>query len=385
MSDLRGLLILGGLALMLLAILTVAVRGLRKAKGLALVGIGLVLLGALAPGTFSPSLPGGDGGAPGDSVSFEAVATGGWKVDLPEVQGATQYVVAIDGRVAGTFEQPGEHVVADRGWASGRYGPRPLRQVKITAKSGKDVLSVATAQGCAPVVFLSARGTNENPPAAKYAEGVGSRGWRTWHYLAEQLGVSPREAGQEPTVVQAVPVRYPAIAIGTEGTYVSSRNKGVQDLVEAWSEVRRSCPDTMVVAFGYSQGADVVASVWQDSDIDTTNTSGVVLFADPHFSKTWVDQGIVLPEAGVYKHNGMLGARPEFADSRLAGLQAWCWPADPVCQAPSLNDWHGPAYDCYEEWAAYFLAGDLRPFLRDQGYTVPPGRVPACSLDARGR
>lgn len=374
-----------GVLLLLAGIVVLALRGPRKATPFAVAGLAVLVVGGLRFSGFAPQV-GESGLTPPDSdFTVEAAATGGWKVDVPEVEGARRYVVAIDGRVAGTFEEPGEHVVADRGWASGRYGPRPLRQVKITARSGKDVLSVATAQGCAPVVFLSARGTNENPPAAKYAEGVGSRGWRTWHYLAEQLGVSPREAGQEPTVVQAVPVRYPAIAIGTEGTYVSSRNKGVQDLVDAWSEVRRSCPDTMVVAFGYSQGADVVASVWQNSDIDTTNTSGVVLFADPHFSKSWVDQGIVLPEAGVYKHNGMLGARPEFADSRLAGLQAWCWPADPVCQAPSLNDWHGPAYDCYEEWAAYFLAGDLRPFLRDQGYTVPPGRVPACSLDARGR
>ena len=74
-----------------------------------------------------------------------------------------------------------------------------------------------------------------------------------------------------------------------------------------------------------------------------------------------------------------------FDDRRLDPIQAWCWPADPVCQTYPSKNWHGPAYDCYEEWAAYNLAVTLAPGLREKGYDVPPPVAPTCTPDRRGR
>jgi hypothetical protein len=153
-----------------------------------------------------------------------------------------------------------------------------------------------------------------------------------------------------------------------------------------WNTVVSACPYSAIVAFGYSQGADVVASVWQQPSLDTGSTSSVVLFADPHFNRDWVDQGIVLPEGGVYEHDGLLGPRPLFDDQRLDGLQAWCWPADPVCQSILLSkDWHGEVYDCYELQAAREIAARLAPRLRDLGYRVPPIPPEPCPPDTKGR
>jgi hypothetical protein len=235
------------------------------------------------------------------------------------------------------------------------------------------------------VVLLAARGTGENPPKEQFAHGVGSRGWRAWQQLARLLGVSASQAGHVPTAVLPAPVRYPADAIRDGAVYVKSRDEGVRDLRRMWNAVVSACPESAVVAFGYSQGADVVASVWQEQTLETASTFGVVLFADPHFNREWVTQGIVFPEGGVYKKDGLLGPRPLFDNGRLDGLQAWCWPADPVCQSlPSLR-WHGDAYDCYELHAARELAVRLAPRLRDLGYRVLPIPPETCPLDTRGR
>ena len=112
---------------------------------------------------------------------------------------------------------------------------------------------------------------------------------------------------------------------------------------------------------------------------------GVVLFADPHFNRDWVSQGIVQPNGAVYLHNGLLGPRPLFSRDRLDGLQAWCWPADPVCQENLNWHWHGPAYDCYEAHAAADLATRLVDGLRERGYEIPDPPAATCQLDLRGR
>jgi hypothetical protein len=373
--------------LLVAAIVALITAGRRVAARVAVAGVALVIAGGLGLGL--PTSPGDllDGIiSPGPAeLQVRAAQASGWEVQVPSAPGADAYEVSINGTVVASVPSSGLVTVREPAWSAQAYAARPVHQFTVVALSGGRAVQSWTTRTCAPVVFLAARGTGENPPKSQFAHGVGSRGWRTWQQLAKLLGVSASQAGHVPTVVLPAPVHYPADAIRDGAVYVKSRDEGVQDLRRMWNTVVSACPDSAIVAFGYSQGADVVASVWEESTLDTASTFGVVLFADPHFNREWVRQGIVFPEDGVYKKDGLLGPRPIFDDDRLEGLQAWCWPADPVCQSlPSLR-WHGDAYDCYELHAARELAVRLAPRLRDHGYRVLPIPPETCPLDTRGR
>jgi len=355
----------------------------RLAFRLFLASIAVVVLGSLirVPTIHLPWSP-----SPGGSEALAARASqaGGWTLTIPEVAGATSYRVTVNGSAVGSFVAPGDHDVPEPAWSADQYGPSPVRTIEVVA-SGPSVAQTLKTDVCAPVVFIAVRGTNENPGKPQFADGLGSRAWRTWHYLATKLGVAPRVAGQEPTVVLGAPVHYPATAVTVGGVYTASRDAGKTYLGTLWRDTLVTCPDSEIVVFGYSQGADVVASIWQEEDLPRDRAVGVVLFADPHFNQKWAEQGITLPKGAVYKHNGLLGSRPMFADNVLGPIQAWCWPADPVCQTNPSTRWHGPAYDCYEEWTAYKLAVLLAPGLRTKGFDVPPAVAPTCTPDTRGR
>lgn len=355
----------------------------RWGARLAATSVVLIVVGSLIR-VQVPQLPWSPSPSGSDSLRAQAAAHGGWTVSVPEVAGATSYRVTVNGTAVASLTSPGDHDVPEPTWVGGQYAPGPVRTIEVTA-SGPGVARTLKTDVCAPVVFIAARGTNENPPKQQFADGLGSRAWRTWHYLATKLGVASSTAGQEPTVVLGTPVHYPAAAITTGGAYTASRDAGKGYLDSLWRDTLVNCPDSDVVAFGYSQGADVVASVWQEPDLPRDRAVGVILFADPHFNQKWAEQGITFPKGAVYKHDGLLGARPMFADDTLGSIQAWCWPADPVCQVyPSLN-WHGVAYDCYEEWTAYKLALVLGPGLRTKGYDVSAAVEPTCEPDTRGR
>jgi hypothetical protein len=374
-----------GVLMLLVAIIALALGARRTSGRLAILGVVMIVLASIGVGNLLQHLPGIPTTSSPPALGVRASASGGWDVSIPSVDGATTYSVSINGHSVGSFQEAGDHHVPEPPWPARSYAPAPQRTFTIKASDSTGRAETITASACAPVVMLVARGSYENQNKPTFADGIGSRGWRTWHYLAAQLGVASTTAGQEPTVVLASPVQYPATIVNLSTDYQPSRDAGVYYLGALWRATIKDCPDSKIVALGYSQGADVVASVWQQNSLDTTNTAGVVLYADPHFNRKWVDQGIVYPTGGVWKHNGLLGSRPAFANDRADVVQAWCWPADPVCQtAPSLS-FHGVAYDCYEEWAAYKLATILAPALREQGYAPPAARQPTCPLATNGR
>lgn len=374
--------ILGGvvvLAALLLVATFVFGLGRRSRPKLA-----LVLVLAVAGYVLWPS-----GSVPdGPSVAVVASADGGWDVTVAEVPTATDYRLVVDDGRAVSLAGPGTWNVVPPDPKNGEYRPGPVHEATLTALRDGQPVARSAVTFCAPVVLVSARGTWQTPGDTDFSQGIGSRGWGTWQALARSLGVQSDRPGAHPTVVDAIGVRYPAtgIPLVDDDSYATSRNEGKKSLRTLLTQISGSCPDSRVVLLGYSQGADVVASVWQDDAPGEAQTTGVVLLADPHFNKKWVGQGIVLPEGGTYKKNGMLGARPLFDDDVVDRVQAWCWPADPVCQVLYRPwGWHGPAYDCYEDHAAVRLATDLYPWLREQGWDVTEPVEATCPLDTSGR
>ena len=266
-----------------------------------------------------------------------------------------------------------------------------MRTIKVVSRKDDVADSVEI---CAPVVILAARGTNENGKKIQFGHGVGSRAWRTWEYVQTDLGL-PK--AQDDVVVSAHPVEYPAEAIGASGLYPDSRNIGKRELAGMWFLADRKCPDSQIVMVGYSQGADVVASVWQTGRgpalpknpegkvMDRRPVKSVVLYADPRFNRDWVTQGVARPSGTQFAKNGVFGARRQFTGDETAPVQAWCLTTDPICQKDRLTKpWHGDAYNCYEEWAAAQIARDVAPALRDQGYEVTDAADPTCPVGLGG-
>ena len=378
--------------LALLVLLTLAgiaifmIRGLVRLV-LVLVGLGLMALGLYACAVgFTPQDKG-----PKPKLNAAARATDrGWEVT---VKGNAQppYRILLDGQEVGRLDGPGSTVVGEYPLDHKEYRPGPVRTIKVVSRKDDVADSVEI---CAPVVILAARGTNENGKKIQFGHGVGSRAWRTWEYVQTDLGL-PK--AQDDVVVSAHPVEYPAEAIGASGLYPDSRNIGKRELAGMWFLADRKCPDSQIVMVGYSQGADVVASVWQTGRgpalpknpegkvMDRRPVKSVVLYADPRFNRDWVTQGVARPSGTQFAKNGVFGARRQFTGDETAPVQAWCLTTDPICQKDRLTKpWHGDAYNCYEEWAAAQIARDVAPALRDQGYEVTDAADPTCPVGLGG-
>jgi hypothetical protein len=372
-----GLLVLVGL----IVILLIVVGLIRVAARLAVAAVALFVAWTLLGGSLAFLMPWNEG--PG-TFGVVASSEGGWDVTIPAVPDATEYRLLLDDDVALTRSEPGVVHVDDRRVADRDYLPGPTRKFRLITRTPQG-RSAEKLTWCAPVVFLAARGTYEDRGQRKFGHGMGSRGWRTWMKLAQQLGVAPTAANVLPTIIGGGPVHYPGtvLATGVAG-YSKSRDIGKEDLTERITTIKETCPESRIILFGYSQGADVVASVWQEDTTDPTGFLGVVSFADPHFNRRWTGQLAVQPEGGKWAKNGMLGTRPKWDDSEIEGLQVWCLPGDPVCQnTKTLKDWHGWEYDCYEDWAAFQLAERAGPFLNSAGWNVSEPTVPECTPATR--
>lgn len=122
------------------------------------------------------------------------------------------------------------------------------------------------------------------------------------------------------------------------GAYHDSVNDGKTELrkrIETWTQ---ACDSrfTKIVLVGYSQGAQVVADIYQEMwRQDSANTVGwiygMVLFGDPYFNRNSV--GTIAP-LSVLDGNyiGSLGRRPAFPVSQAARILSYCHRGDPVCR-----------------------------------------------------
>jgi hypothetical protein len=363
----------------LIAILMVVLGLMRIAiRGFIVVIVLVVGLSLLGDGfeAVTPEDPPED---PPGTFHVAASKDGGWDVMVPPTPDATQYRVYLEGQRVATLAEPGTVHVNDHAVMVEDYLPGPARRFTLSTVTPQGKQK-STLRWCAPVVFLAARGTWEDKGEASFGHGMGSRGWRTWMKLAQQLGVAPAREFVLPTVVGGTPVVYPATVFSKQSSgYHKSRDKGKRDLTKKINSITKDCPHSRIVLFGYSQGADVVASVWQADTTDPAPFLGVVSFADPYFNRRWTEQMTIYPEGGSWSKDGLLGMRPKFDDSELPNLQVWCLPGDPVCQArPTVKHWHGLEYDCFEDWAAFRLAADVAPFLRSEGWDVLDPRQPRC-------
>ena len=365
----------------LVGIVIFMIRGLVRLV-LVVAGFGLMALGlyACAAGFTPPEK------ASKPKLKAAARATeSGWEVTA-KGNADPPYRILLDGEEVGKLDGPGTTIVGEYPLDHKQYRPGPVRTIKVVSRKDDVADSVAI---CAPVVILAARGTNENGKKIQFGHGVGSRAWRTWEYVQTDLGLPQ---AQDDVIVSAHPAQYPAEAIGATGFYPDSRNIGKRELAGMWFLTEKKCPDSQIVMVGYSQGADVVASVWQSGRgpavpknpegkvMDRQPVKSVVLYADPRFNRTWTDQGVTRPQGVQFQKDGVFGARRQFTGQEIPVVQAWCLTTDPICQRASLTKpWHGDAYDCYEQWAAAQIARDVAPGLRDKGYDVTDPVDPTCT------
>lgn len=368
------------------------IRGVFRGVA-ALVGLALVLAGLYACTAGLGSRTQDDKKQKEATSVTAAASTKGWQVTIGG-NADGPFVVKLDGIEIARPQNRGTVTLSEPAVAHDNYRPSPVRTFQVT--STRDDVRAST-EVCSPVVILAARGTNENPRTfitrkqkKQFGHGIGSRGWRTWEYVQQDLGL-PK--GTDNTVVSAHPVRYSALPIDGIAGYSGSRNGGTEALLADWREVTKKCSATQIVMVGYSQGADVVASAWQKGKvaggrlsiaraIDRNQVRSVVLYADPHFNRRWADQGVTRPRTSSFIRDGVFGARRLFTGDEVGAVQAWCLLQDPICQRDNLAyPWHGSQYDRYEEWAAADIARAVTPGLRAAGYTVQDAADPSLPPD----
>lgn len=173
------------------------------------------------------------------------------------------------------------------------------------------------------------------------------------------------------------------------GAYHDSVNDGKAELRRRISTWTQACDSrfTKIVLVGYSQGAQIVADVYQENwKRDSANTIawiyGMVLFGDPYFNRNSV--GTIAPwsilDGGVYK--GSLGERPAFPVSQANRIVSYCHRGDPVCRGSrglrpiGLKRYHtnyhtaGDAAD-----AGRWLSTRLRAWAQANPWPPTPGTI----------
>lgn len=258
-------------------------------------------------------------------------------------------------------------------------------------------------------VMIAARGSGQNPPTyeAYGRDGIGSRAEGMMDKLVSDMGWPDGE-------VRPVGVKYPAVKVGRGYVYnrgelpgyTRSVDAGLDDFRDRLAAVRATCDPYYFVFAGYSQGAEVMGTATKDiPGALHDRVLAISLFADPLYS--W-------EQANAYHHvdHREPHSNPEygsFSDWRRSGfgyaarsyfrdfpasqstedwhlIDLWCHPFDMVCayrdhegDQPKMRrgdhkkpwNFHGPRYDCYEEWAGYTAAVRARGLLSGGSPQVP--------------
>lgn len=209
---------------------------------------------------------------------------------------------------------------------------------------------------CAPVMFLAARGSAENPqsnwaslsayndPNDKY-HGFGPELWSLYTQLQQR----------SPGYIANYPVIYPAANVfdlvdGHYNRYTASVAIGTRALVSDINVMDDACdgqPHHYILA-GYSQGAwvihDALHALAAEGPSKLAEISGVALFGDPDFLpfKPWVRDFKwldVYPGSAALFGQGYTDIPAQVAPRTAS----YCFPNDPVCQASPFNGGYLPA------------------------------------------
>lgn len=232
------------------------------------------------------------------------------------------------------------------------------------------------SDGCAQVRVVGARGSGENPFINNSPAGMGLEVDSFYTTLKSLLpGVDVRYWADP----------YPAIPVPGNillnlpgwggGPYLQSVQYGELFADRYVYDHLHGCPSEHLIMVGYSQGADVMHEVWNNTarngglDVWRGRLDGLVLFADPHFDPAQrtsipaysLDIGI--GDLGWSNHAGIAGATPvEWTPQQETShfMHSYCRAGDPVCDFPNSN------ISIHTSYAA-------------NGVGVPQGAAPALS------
>lgn len=232
--------------------------------------------------------------------------------------------------------------------------------VFVHAMAGEQILHTFVGSvGCPNWAFIAARGSGQNLPAwSTYARALGSRGNAVWELVKQRTGLDDE-------ALPALAVDYPAVGVGYRfgavepGTlspvYRDSVEAGVTAAKLAVYRTLTACPETRLILFGYSQGAQVIGDTYAGLTERAREQVGlVVLFADPLYTP---GDFLVGYRPGPLTAQGIKGERGRFPHSNSTIVQSWCAPQDAVCQRPPAGfELHGPTYDGYQEQVADEIA-----------------------------
>lgn len=203
--------------------------------------------------------------------------------------------------------------------------------------------------GCAPVMFIGARGSGETPqsnwflPSAYTGDryqGLGAELWSLYNQLQQRA----------PGAIAFYPVMYPADKVfpdlfnGNLKVYEASVASGASTVVSDINLLDAEChgqPHHYVLA-GFSQGAwvihDALHALAAAGPSKLAEISGVALFGDPDFLPytPWVrDFKWLDPAPGVAALAGK--GYPVIPRQVVPRTASYCFPNDPVCQATPWN------------------------------------------------
>lgn len=233
--------------------------------------------------------------------------------------------------------------------------------VRARNAAGFGPYSTGAASQCAKLYFVSARGSGQNPGGSGFDQGAGVQGAGVYSALVSRLRFGAGQTQMDPVNYAARPVNVAAMASTNMDYYNKSEQGGVNVFKGEVANIVSGCPGSRIVMFGFSQGAQAAADAFAQLSVSQRkHVTKLILFADPrrnphdpHIAYAPTDPG----NSGVlWPVSGTRGDLPTLGTWQAT---SWCMSKDLICNAnrDSSSSYHGgPAYTCYQQYAAYYLA-----------------------------